>query len=428
MKSFIAILFLLAALTQASAQQQGGENKPFLEVEFDDTEAVPGEMLILRMTVMVPTFMPKPPVWPSLDMPNLLVRLSERSTNPTSDRINGETWSGLTRTWRISPMIAGRFTIPPQPILVTYSDPETSQATQVRLDTPTITLTGVIPEGAENLDPFVAAESLKLAATVEGDPGTMKPGDSVVVTMKAEIAGNSPMFLPRLLPEHTISGIAIYEDEPAVEESQNRGVYSGSRTERATLLAEGGATGEWPSVSFEWYKLSSRSVETATVEGFSVHADGPPASSGAERDWRAIAVLALVSLVLITALAMLLRWLIPLLLDLLRDRRRRRLESERHAFGIVEKAARDRDLSRLLSSLDLWAEKAPGPDPRLDPRLRQALTVIGAARFGASPSTPDAAAWRRLRVILGEVRRDALRKEEAVALPPLNPVIDHGTS
>ena len=56
------------------------------------------------------------------------------------------------------------------------------------------------------------------------------------------------------------------------------------------------------------------------------------------------------------------------------------------------------------------------------------VTAIGAARFGASPSKPDAAAWRRLRVILGEVRREALRKEKAVALPPLNPVIDQGTS
>ncbi|MBW8636292.1 hypothetical protein K1W69_03750 [Hoeflea sp. WL0058] len=428
MRLFIAVLFLFAALIQATAQQRGADDKPFLEVQFDDTEAVPGEMLILRMTVMVPTFMPKPPVWPSLDMPNLLVRLPERSTNPTSERINGETWSGLTRTWRISPMIAGRFTISPQPILVTYSDPETRQATEFRLDTPTITLTGVIPEGAENLDPFISAESLKLEATVEGDPETMKPGDGVVVTMKADIAGNSPMFLPRLLPDHTIAGIAIYEDEPAVDERQNRGVYSGSRTERASLLAEGGATGEWPSVSLDWYNLSSRRVETTTVDGFSIHVDGPPPSSAAMRDWRAIAALALAAVVAITVLTLLLRWLIPLIVDILRDRRQRRLESEQHAFKMVEKAARDRDLSRLLSSLDLWAGKVAGADPRRDPRLRSALTAIGAACFGASPSTPNAAAWRRLRSVLGEVRREALQKEKAIALPPLNPVVDHGPS
>ncbi|GKX33882.1 MAG: hypothetical protein MnENMB40S_15000 [Rhizobiaceae bacterium MnEN-MB40S] len=428
MRLLVAVFFLFAALMQAAAQQQGADDKPFLEVQFDDAEAVPGEMLILRMTVMVPTFMPKPPVWPSLDMPNLLVRLSERSTNPTSDRINGETWSGLTRTWRISPMIAGRFTIPPQPILVTYSDPETRQATQVRLDTPTITLTGVIPEGAENLNPFISAENLKLEAIVEGDPETMKPGDGVVITMKAEIAGNSPMFLPRLLPDHTIAGIAIYEDEPAVDEKQDRGVYSGSRTERATLLAEGGATGEWPSVSLDWYNLTSRRVETATVDGFSVHVDGPPPSSVGTRDWRAIAALALAGVVLIAAVTLLLRWLIPLVRGILRDRRQRRLESEQHAFSLVEKAARDRDLSRLLSSLDLWAGKLAGADPRFDPGLRNALTAIGAARFGASPSTPDASAWRRLRSVLGDVRREALQKEKAIALPPLNPVVDHGPS
>ena len=51
--------------------QRGAEERtpaadgPILWMSFEDTVTVPGQPLSLRLTVLVPTFMPKPPVWPS---------------------------------------------------------------------------------------------------------------------------------------------------------------------------------------------------------------------------------------------------------------------------------------------------------------------------------------------------------------------------
>ncbi|MCB1485996.1 MAG: BatD family protein, partial [Bauldia sp.] len=238
-----AVLFLLALLLAPPVLAQQG-SAPILEVTVEQTEAIPGEMLSLRLTVLVPTFMPKPPVWPSFETPNLLVRLPEGSTGPTSKRIDGETWSGITRRYRISPMIAGTFAIPPQDVVITYADPETSKPIQATLRTDPLKFTGVIPEGAEGLDPFIAADRLELTEQIDGTPGDMKPGDSVIRTVTATIEGVSPMFLPTLLPQVAIDGIAAYPAEPAVEEKDNRGEISGSRTERVTLLAEGGGSGD----------------------------------------------------------------------------------------------------------------------------------------------------------------------------------------
>ncbi|MCP4818083.1 MAG: hypothetical protein GY883_02770, partial [Shimia sp.] len=91
----LAFLFLLLLPLAALAQDQD----PLLEITFEERETIPGQPLTLRLTVFVPTFMPKPPVWPSFETPNLRIRLPERSTSPTSRTINGGTWSGVSRRY-----------------------------------------------------------------------------------------------------------------------------------------------------------------------------------------------------------------------------------------------------------------------------------------------------------------------------------------
>jgi hypothetical protein len=208
---------------EAEADRTGGEptsrvqapdGGPVLEVTFEETEAIPGQPLSLRLTVLVPTFLPHPPVWPSLEAPNLLVRLPERSTNPTSARVGDETWSGVTRNYRISPMVPGDFTIPPQEVIVTYADPDSNEAVKATLRTEAVAFRGVVPEGAEGLDPFIAADALELEQTVDGEPGAMAPGDSVTRAVVATVSGTSPMFLPDLLVPVVVDGIASYPDEP----------------------------------------------------------------------------------------------------------------------------------------------------------------------------------------------------------------------
>lgn len=208
------LALLLAFASPLAAQDEPSE--PVLEVTFEETEAIPGQSLSLRMTVLVPTFLPDPPVWPSLEAPDLLVRLPEGSTGPASRRIGGETWSGVTRHYRISPMVPGDFAIPPQEVIVTYADPETNRSVKVTLTTEALAFSGVVPEGAEGLDPFIAAESLELVQEIEGEPAAMVPGDSVIRTVTAKVRGTSPMFLPDLLSPTAVDGVAAYPDEPVL--------------------------------------------------------------------------------------------------------------------------------------------------------------------------------------------------------------------
>jgi len=87
-------LLIFALLAPLAAFAQG---EPRLEVDLPEGEVIVGQPITLRLKLLVPTWMPKPPVWPTLEVPSLLVRLPERSSTPISETIDGETWSGISR-------------------------------------------------------------------------------------------------------------------------------------------------------------------------------------------------------------------------------------------------------------------------------------------------------------------------------------------
>lgn len=250
-----------------------------LRQTFDETEAVPGQPLTLRLTVLVPSFMPKPPVWPDFQMPNVMVRVG--SAGRRAERIGNETWSGVTRRYTIAPMVGGTFEVPAQAVAITWSDPETGEPRQAELATEPISFTGTIPEAAAGLDPFIAATALELAQAIEGTPEDLAPGDSVTRSVTGTISGVSPVMLPRLQPAIEIDAIASYPDEPAIVETDDRGVPGGSRSERVTLLAQGGGSGHVPEITLDWFNIDSGKIETARAEGFDISVSGPPTRSAA---------------------------------------------------------------------------------------------------------------------------------------------------
>ncbi|WP_260350350.1 hypothetical protein [Alloyangia mangrovi] len=288
----IRVLLLGLLLLPGLVRAQEAEDLPQLVVDFPETEAIPGQSLSLRLTVLVPSFMPKPPVWPSLEAPNLLVRLPSRSTNPVSERIEGETWAGISRHYRISPMVPGQVVLPPQEVLVTWQDTGSGEARQVTLTTGPIAFAGVVPEGAEGLDPFIAAADLTLTQEIEGEPGTMVPGDSLKRQVTVAVQGVSPMFLPQLLAPVELRGVAAYPDEPRLSESDDRGALSGTRVESVTYLAEAGGGGALPEVRLDWYDTDDGVVKTASAPGLELQIDGPPPGRTVPLDPARLALLA----------------------------------------------------------------------------------------------------------------------------------------
>jgi len=423
MRAHLLFLGCLAIAASAVRAQEPGQPpaQPIVETELDKSEVVPGQYATLRVTVLVPTWLPHPVEFPSMEAPNLRVRLPERSTGPTSRRVDGDEWSGVSRRYLISPMVAATFTIPAQEISVTYAIPGSTDTAEAKLQTDPVSITGVLPQGADGLDPFIAASGLTLTQDMTQPTTGLKPGQSVKRTVTATMEGASPIVLPRLMPEVQVAGIAVYPDEPSISEEDNRGVLSGTRVETVTFMAESGASGRVPGIELRWFNSQTGKVETARLDGFDISVEGPPATRPG--DGRSTLFLAGSGLAVLAALAML-AWLIrrfwPRIRAAHRSRRDRRHASKAWAAREIVRAVRQRDYQVTLRALDEWASRPPPTDPACTVPARQALTGIGRTIYGRSSERSRPDSWRAV----AEAVDQALRRQQpniGTRLPPLNP-------
>ena len=426
----IRLLFIIISITilVGAVRAQQPDQQPIVETELQVSEVVPGQYVPLRVTVLVPSWLSKPVEFPLMEVPNLRVRLPERSTGPTSRTIDGAEWSGVSRRYLISPMVAGRFDIPAQDIVITYAVPGSSNPAQKSLPTKPVAITGVVPQGAEGLDPFIAAESLTLMQEVSKPTTDLQLGQSIKRTVTVQVKGASPIMLPDLMPDVDIDGIAVYPDQPTITEEDDRGVLSGTRTESMTLMAEGGAAGQVPGIELRWFNLKSSEIETTTVDGFNISIQGPPVAGAAhERSGQMLASAGLAVLIVLAVLVFLVLRFWPRAVGAYRHQRARRYASKDWAERMMKKAIRSRDYPATLRAVDEWAARAPATDAARTAPIYLSLTRIGRSIYGPVEERSHSGDWR----VVDEAARGALafrRQNSSGRLPPLNPASVVGTA
>lgn len=400
--------------------------RPFIGAELESDTAIPGQPVTMRLTILVPTWMPKPPVLPDFDVPNLMVRLPPRSTHPVSRRVDGETWSGITRIYRFYPLVEGVVRIGPQLVSLQYADPKTSKPVSAELPTPAFTITGSIPENGAGLDPFIAASALRLEQEIEGNPDDLEPGDAIKRQVRLHIEGASPMMVPPLVAEQAMRGLAAYDAEPVLEEKAEGAVLSGTRLEEITYVAEAGGRFALAPISVRWYNQTRDRIETARVEGIDLTVRGPPPVDMPERDWRADLGRWASALVLI-GIAALAMWRLRKPIAAWRKRREAAyLDSEKYALRQARRALGDRQLSSALRTTASWwhcrdRSRAPIPEALAEPLRR-----IGAALYGhrRPDRQVDPKIWQsavRAFHTLAREKQGVWMRAGGAGLPPLNP-------
>lgn len=425
--SLAVCFFVGAAFAQDAAQPTDQPtDTPIVRAEIAEDSVAVGQPVVFRVTILVPTWMPSPPEFPSFEIPNMIVRLPERASGPVSERVNGETWSGVSRAYRLYPMVAGNFVLPQQVLRLTYADPETSDPIRAEMTIPALGLTATVPEGAENLDPLIVAESLELEQVFDGPKDVLAEGEAVKRKVTARIKGSSALFIPPLIPELENVAAQAYADEAIIKETEDRGVLSGQRSETVTYVARFGGNLELPEISFEWFNIKSGKVETATLNGAVYAIDAPAPERVPLLTPRQIALVMAGVLALALVGWALHRWAWPLVHAGLRTRKQRHLASEVYAADQVKKAIRAHDLHRVAATLTLWEARLPTSATPQDVALETALLRAGAARYRSAQNGAEPAAdWPDVTRAFDKARKarlDARRREKRVsALPPLNP-------
>ena len=398
---------------------------PKLITNLEGSVAVPGQIITLDVTVLVPTWMPAPPEFPSFELQDVSVRLAEGSSRPAMERIDAETWSGVTRSYQISPLVIGTFRIPPQTVTVTYADPETREPIVTELEMKEVVFEGLAPADAEDLDPFIAASTLTLDEQIVGDPQNLEPGSAFTRIVTARLTGASPIFLPPLIPKIEGEGLAVYPKEPVISESSNRGTTTGERVESVTYVAEAGGRYSTAPIRLRWWNLRTEEIEVAEVPPLEIISRGPPPRVSREFDPQEFTLWLAVGAMGIAVVGAAARWYRPRFVESRRRRREERLASEAFAFEMVTDALRSQRFGDALRAVELWATRLPlNPDSHRE-RLFEPLEPLSASLYGHEGRAPSKAQWSAALAALLDARRHCLSdrriNQSRRALPPLNP-------
>lgn len=418
-RSSVIALAVLLSCRATLAQEM-----PVVRVAVEPATVAVGESAQLQVTVLVPTWFPQPPVYPDFELANAITRLPPDSSFPTSERIGRDNWSGIVRNYRIYPLTGATFRITGEQIGVTWANPGSAPNRQ-EVKVPDIEFRATVPAGAEGLDPYIAGSALSLAMTAEGETSGLEAGDALVLRYTAELDGLPAIFLPPLAPAIEIDGVSVYADAPEIDDGP-----PARRTERVTLVFNAGGSFTVPGISLYFWNTTSGRIDTAAAQGLSLAVAGPPAESmsveaeGTAVDWRMLG-LALAALVAAGAAAW--RWLPAWRARIDRARRRRR-ESEAHAFHELSSALRAGHAEEAYRKMLEWTGRLEPPIDSDefarrfgDESLRRSLVTWRAGLFagGAERGNPSKLAAELVRARARYLERG--QKDFERRLPPLNP-------
>ncbi len=409
-------------VTCAAAAQEG----PVVRVAVTPDRVTVGEPVQLRVTVLVPTWFPRPPTFPSFELANTITRLPPNSSRPTSERIGRDTWSGIVRNYEVYPLLGATYRVTGLVLGVTYANPDTPGPITVDVPVPEIEFRAQVPAGAETMDPYVAGRRLTLTGEIASKTSGLTVGDALVMRYVAELDGMPAIFLPPLVRTRDleIPGVSVYAAEPVLEDD---GV--GRRSEKVTYVFGSGGVFTVPEVTISWWNTETGAIETASTPARNVSVAGPPLSSTAEeasgaRPWGTIAAW--------IAGALLLGWLLSRALPLLGKRWRTHLDtwrqSERCAFRRLKGALRSGDRGSSYRALLQWLHcLQPGTVGRQfalrygDEALQTQLELLNRAVFSAAQARVDLKALERALTRARRVWLKSAQRPNRIALPVMNP-------
>ncbi|WP_109311850.1 BatD family protein [Ruegeria sp. AU67] len=404
------LIFLMLFFPVQLGAQTGVQPQVTAEAPTDPVTV--GQPAIVRIKVLVPTFMPSPPVFPSLEQENILVRLPERASGPISETVDGETWSGVQRSYRLYPLQAGPIEFGKQEVVVTFADPETNAPTTVNIPLPEMTLNAIVPEGARDLDPLILATGFTVDQQIDGST-EMENGGAITRRLTAKITGTTPLLVPELIPDMQDALLSAYPKEPRFTESEDRGVLSGQRVDEIVYLAQQGGQTQLQPITIRWYNLDTNQVEKIDIDAVDLTL-APPKWQPPDADtiFRLLALAAGLTLVLWAFV----RFLGPRVTSWKQARRDRYRISPDFALDALRKALQANDISMSYSALEMWKLRSDTPDKAIG--LEEQLARIGAARY-SSRTGPKPEAWAAALSELKVMKQTEHRARNP--LPPLNP-------
>ncbi|WP_027997991.1 BatD family protein [Sinorhizobium arboris] len=327
-----------------------------------------GQQILVDVDVLVPNYFLQPPQFPAIDLPGAIVTLDDGRALNLNETIDGTSYSGIRRTYMITPQSAGEFTLPPAVITFGYAAVP-PQAARGQVTVPPLRFTIEAAPGSAGESPGVVAAKVGISQELDQEPAALKAGDTLVRTVSVRAEGLRAMMIPE--PEFSAPrGVRLYRQDPVLSEETDRNgqAVAGLRKDVASYLFQDPGTYILPAVTLSWFDPASGTTQSATAPAVRVTvaaattrspAIAPPAHEPQPPpfDWLHPAVTG--GGVLISALVL---WAAANRLTRLQarweERRSKERQSEPAFFRHVEQACRNGPDEAIARALDAWSRKA----------------------------------------------------------------------
>jgi hypothetical protein len=367
-----------------------------------------------------------------------VLRLQSQGTR-LNETIKGNSYSGQRYEFSIFPQRGGDISVPSVLIEVEikrWGSQANKQSEQLK--TPPVEFRAQVPQGTEGIQGLISTTGLKARQSWEPDSREFKVGDAIkrVIFFSAEdVAGLA--FTPLRFPPH--ESLGIYSGEPTVEDSYNRGVLTGKRTETVTYVFENEGKVELPEIVITWWDLKNKKLRQERLPALELNIDSSAiiASATIESDASEKKTLLtprflIVTIILISLLGFFLRFR-----NAIQSRwktwQHHRNETERAYFHRFKKASRSGDPVATTNCLMRWLDRIH-PDTgtaRLDQFLNKfgdEKTRLEAERLFKSIKPGDKYKWDGSVLLSGldlaRQRWKQIQRKKEISyhiLPPLNP-------
>ena len=401
-----------------------------------------GETTRIVVDLLTPDFFTDAPLLPELHVDGAYLSLSSETPGHLVETIDGQTLSGVSRTYLITPLMSGAMEIPSFEITAHVG----AGRIPVAVQTPSLALKVqalALPAGVTEA---LIASSVKITQTVTPPDDSLHVGDTVTRRVEIAAEGAPAMMLPptAFAP---VSGLTMYAASPITRDAVDNhgGFVGGNRVDTASYVVDHRGRYSLPPVSVRWMDSRTREWRESTIPAVHFHAwwgsPDKPRFALPQRGFmpRLVEWFSSDAGVVVLALAVLAglvwhfrawclrRW------SQWKAWRYRRRHSEAVAFRAVTRLRRETSAARLAEVIDAWVRRAAdeGAPASMgawavaygDAALQTQWSALQDALYGNGSSPWSAAMLVEALASARRRWRHGLRRwQRRAALPPLNPV------
>lgn len=399
----IALLLLLFVLPLAVR----AADAPQIRVRLEQTGPIyVGQSLRLNVTILVPNYFLSAPQFPLFELPGAVVTMPDAGATNLNETIDGVTYAGIQRSYVIVPQRAGSFVLPPAQISFQYAAvPGQSSPGAVTL--PPAPLDVLLPPGAQTPQGALPVARITVKQQVEGFTKPLHVGDAMTRTVETFAAGTQAMMIPP--PSLTApAGVRIYHQDPQLTDVKGaQGQFEGGRrVDVATYLFDQPGSYTLPKISVSWFDPNTRQTQLAeapeiqvtVVAGAQKTAIAPQLPAPPENPANGLRWLVpIATLLIILAIAWLMRRWPARVRSFLMARRAAQYESEGVYFERLDAACRANDPARSYAALAAWVRRTGAGSIRdyvrttADAELQRQVTALEYHLY--SSGAPLSATW-----------------------------------